>query len=674
MKHAQLIWDETGTPCSTEFDDVYFSKVGGLDETRHVFLDHNQLPERFSEVSTSNSPQSFVIAETGFGTGLNFLAACQLWTQRVENASECSTHKLTFISTEKFPLTLEDLKKALSVWPELTEWSTPLIEHYPQVCEGFQTLKITDNITLILTFGDAANSFEKLNASIDAWFLDGFAPSKNPEMWSDSLFSQIQRLSSPSTTFATFTAARVVKDLLTNHGFNFRKAKGFGRKRDMIHGEFDESREEINTKANTEPWFQPPKPVKNKANQKHAVIIGAGLSGAHTARALAKRGWIVTVIEQANQIAAGASGNYQGVLYTKPSIQPTKEDSFYLATFQYAVQHFNTELKDTDLWKQVGLLQLAYTDKESTKLEKVSERYKDTEFNRLLSKAEAESLAELSLSFNSDNSALFYPSSGWVNPAETCKALLDHPNITVQLNTQVISLTKDAAHWNVKTNTDLITAPIVVLATANQSQKFVQAEHFPLTPIRGQVSQIDLSSSALENTSTASPKTVICGDSYLTPVNGNKLNFGATFDLKDEDTDYREEDILRNLSKLLEISSEYDELSDLATDQITGRASIRCITSDRLPIVGMINNHPAMLEQYQELRKDRKWPYTEPGNYHQGLYANLGHGSKGLTTIPLCSELLCSMIEERPLPLEQSLVDALNPARFTIKGLIQKKF
>jgi len=664
-EHADLIWDETGTPCSTQFDDVYFSKVGGLDETRHVFLDHNQLSERFEQLSQQDDAQTFVIAETGFGTGLNFLAACQLWDHYLKD----TPHRLVFISTEMYPLTPSDLEKAVQVWPELASWSEPLLKAYPKVCTGIQTLLIDSNIQLMLAFGDAARSFSKLNAQIDAWFLDGFAPSKNPDMWSTDLFQEIKRLSTPKTTFATFTAARVVKDLLTDHGFNFSKAKGFGRKRDMIHGEFIALDNNENACQNTEVWFQRPRP---KHSVKNAIIIGAGLAGAHTAYNLAQRGWQVTVLEKKETAAKGASGNYQGVLYTKPSIQETKEDSFYLASFQYAIQHYTFHLSDKQsqsghpLWHQVGLLQLAQTDKENIKTEKVEAKYLGTGFNRRLSAEEAKAQAGIDL--NSAYPSLFYPDSGWVNPAETCSALLAHPNIHLICNEQVTDLRQLDKTWKVTTKNNQYDSEVVIIASAWEANQFEQTQHFPLTPIRGQVSQ-----TVISDTSLPSPTTVICGDSYVTPVTDDQLNFGATFDLKVSETDYRNEDAERNINKLNEISDVFSPLKSTSLDRVTGRASVRCITNDRLPIIGLINDHQKMIEQYQELRKDRKWPYTEPGSYHQGLYANLSHGSKGLTSIPLCSELLCSMIEGDPLPLSQDLVDSLNPTRFTIKGLIQKK-
>jgi tRNA 5-methylaminomethyl-2-thiouridine biosynthesis bifunctional protein len=529
--------------------------------------------------------------------------------------------------------------------------------------------------------------------------LDGFAPSKNPEMWSPALFQQIQRLSHSKTTFATFTAARVVKDLLTNHGFEFKKAKGFGRKRDMIHGwskaDDDFSRLSAVECANTQVWFQTPPLAINRpvydldstedltpthSKPKTATIIGAGLAGAHTARLLAERDWQVTVLEQGETVAFGASGNYQGVLYTKPSVQESKEDRFYLAAFQYAVQHYQWRFSGTDLWKQVGLVQIAQNEKDATKLARVNEKYQDTQFNTRISPEEANTLTGLTL--NTEFDALHYPDSGWVNPAQACHNLLNHPNITVRCQSRCSELTERPEGWTVTVQhsdtgilSDLET-DIVILCSAWESDRFTQTQHLPLTPIRGQVSQLNLNDTSIiagAQTSIPTPKTVVCSDAYVTPTDQGKLNFGATFDLKDNGMDYRMEDVRKNRTKLASISEDFKALEKIEDDQFSGRASVRCITNDRLPILGMVNNHPAMLEQYQQLRKDRKWPYQTPGHYHKGLFANLGHGSKGLTTIPLCSAVLCAMIENDPLPLGQDLLDSLNPARFTISGLIKGK-
>lgn len=239
LKHATLNWNENGTPVSREFDDVYFSNENGLEETRYVFLAGNQLPERFTDCTE----QRFIVAETGFGTGLNFLTLWQAFRQYRQQNPTAHLTTLRFISFEKFPLQQQDLIQAHQHWPELAELSAQLDHAWSQQQHsGCQTFEFDEGqVELELWFGDVHHSLPQLKTryqnKIDCWFLDGFAPSKNPDMWQDSLFEQMFDLTKPSGTFATFTAAGFVRRGLQSAGFQVTKRKGFGHKRDMLVGE-----------------------------------------------------------------------------------------------------------------------------------------------------------------------------------------------------------------------------------------------------------------------------------------------------------------------------------------------------------------------------------------------------------------------------------------------------
>ncbi len=215
-KTAALIWQDDGSPRSAQFDDPYFSAEGGLAETRHVFLAGNELPARFSP--------GFHIAELGFGTGLNMLAAWQAWLQ------SGTAGPLRFTSFEAFPLTLADLEKALSCWPELEALSSPLLAAWP--CK---TLHLP-SLRFELVIGDARITLPAWKGKADAWFLDGFSPNKNPEMWSETLLNAAGHHTAPHGSFATYTAAGHVRRKLASSGFSVARVKGFGRKRHMSIG------------------------------------------------------------------------------------------------------------------------------------------------------------------------------------------------------------------------------------------------------------------------------------------------------------------------------------------------------------------------------------------------------------------------------------------------------
>lgn len=232
INNAKLQFDENGTPYSSEFDDIYFSRRDGVAETEYVFLKHNKIIPRFS-----SQIKTFHIAETGFGTGLNLLVT---WSHLLEiNNSRATPLKLTFTTFEKFPLSKSDLAAALKLWPQFESISLQLIEAYPDSLQTDNTLVLEDGlITLRLLIGDVTDCIRTLDLKndhkVDAWYLDGFAPSKNPEMWNPVLFENMYKLSKPDCTLATFTAAGLVRRGLREAGFDVIKYKGFAFKREMV--------------------------------------------------------------------------------------------------------------------------------------------------------------------------------------------------------------------------------------------------------------------------------------------------------------------------------------------------------------------------------------------------------------------------------------------------------
>jgi len=230
---AKVQFNQNGTPISEQFDDIYFSNADGLKECQYVFLNHNGLPQRWSDWSAR---QPFHIAETGFGTGLNFFATWHAW---LASGAKEKGIKLIFTTFEKYPLAKTDLIKAHQVWPQIQELSQEFTELYPEHIESDTQLVLADGlIELNIVFGDVNERLSNLtlNSEINAWYLDGFAPSKNPDMWTQHLFEYMAKLASTDCTVATFTAAGFVRRGLIEAGFTMKKDKGFGTKREMIFG------------------------------------------------------------------------------------------------------------------------------------------------------------------------------------------------------------------------------------------------------------------------------------------------------------------------------------------------------------------------------------------------------------------------------------------------------
>jgi tRNA 5-methylaminomethyl-2-thiouridine biosynthesis bifunctional protein len=225
---AKIRWEEN-QPYSLDFEDIYFNTDDGLQETEYVFIAQNQLQERFN--ATKNN--TFTVIETGFGTGLNFFCTALHWLNRASSSA-----KLHYVSIEKYPLKPQDIEKVTQSYPQFLSISSELLEQYANLQVGLNKISIAnDRICLSLWIGNVLETLPQIYNQADAWFLDGFAPAKNAEMWSDQVFSHISRLSKPGSTFATFTSAGAVRRSLQSIGFNVQKCAGYGKKREMLSGQ-----------------------------------------------------------------------------------------------------------------------------------------------------------------------------------------------------------------------------------------------------------------------------------------------------------------------------------------------------------------------------------------------------------------------------------------------------
>jgi tRNA 5-methylaminomethyl-2-thiouridine biosynthesis bifunctional protein len=665
---AQIAWSESGEPVSEIFGDIYFSRGDGLAETQYVFLQQNRLEQRWRALDP-NAGGVFVIGETGFGTGLNFFCAWDLW-RRVAPPS----WRLLFVSVERFPLDRANFARAQQQWPQFIELSAQVLATYPPLLPGFQRRRYGDRVALQLLFDDAATALAALHDSaapelpngfyIDAWFLDGFAPAKNPEMWHDSLFQQIGKLSRSGTTFATFTVAGSVKRGMRRAGFALEKFPGFGAKRQMLRGTFSDCAT-ARTVSNTSTILRAVEYWAYAApadNQPHnVVVIGGGLAGAHTARALAERGWPVTLIEQADTLAAGASGNPQGVLYTKLSPQAGMLNRFTLASYCHALDFYRTlSINENALGDFCGVLQFADSVEQWQQLQQVFADHPN--WVQFVDAEQASVIAQCPI----PQAALWFPRAGWLDPAALCNHLIDHPLIEIRTQCRVTALHRDEQYWHLETSAGKLFAATVVIATANDATTLAPTAHLPLKPIRGQITQ--LPASVVRH----KPSCVICHDGYLAS-NALGLSIGATFDADDSEIAIRDSDHLKNIHLLQRALPDIlnSDAVAVAAAVTEGRAGLRCTTPDYLPLVGAVADNDAMRARFAIFAKNAHAPIAQPGIYRPNLYINVGHGSRGLTSTPLCAELLAAQITGEPRPLPRDMIQALSPARFVIRDLIR---
>ncbi|POA98103.1 bifunctional tRNA (5-methylaminomethyl-2-thiouridine)(34)-methyltransferase MnmD/FAD-dependent 5-carboxymethylaminomethyl-2-thiouridine(34) oxidoreductase MnmC [Chromobacterium sinusclupearum] len=649
---AQLDWHD-GQPFSIAFGDVYFSRDSGLEETRHVFLKHNQLEERFAALPPHGR---FVIAETGFGTGLNFLCAWQQF-----EALAPADARLHFVSAEKYPLTPRDLSQALALWPELAPWSAQLLAQYDTLAPGWHRFLLAGGrVTLTLMVGDVLDALPRLDARIDAWFLDGFAPAKNPDMWQPELFRQMARLSAPGASFATFTSAGVVRRGLAEAGFEVKKAPGHGRKRHISHGWIAQPP----TAGWQPPWYARP---PQRRRERSAIVIGGGIAGAATAHSLAVRGWQVTVIERLPRLAGAASGNPQGVLYTKLSPHMTPLTQLVLSGYAYSLRTLATQLpKDGKDWAACGVLQLAYDAKESEKQQALTALGLPLEIMRKLDQAEAGELAGMPL----PSGGLFFPQGGWVHPPALVRQLATHPNITHRIGRSALELSHNPAEgcWTVSdAEGPLAAASVVVLAASAETAQFDPTSHLPLKKIRGQVSEV----AATED--SAALRTVLCGEGYISPARQGRHCLGATFKFDTDNLTVREEEHAENLAMLAELAPALHAALGQSPQAIAGRAAFRCTSPDYLPLIGPVVTRRDFVRAYRELAHDATLQPETDCPWTAGLYVNAAHGSRGMITAPLSGEILAALLEDEPAPLPADLMQAVHPSRFLLRDLIRRK-
>ena len=626
IQTADLEWqqiDGIDVPVSKQFGDVYFSKDNGLLETRHVFLNGNDLPERLSNLQPF---EYFSVGETGFGTGLNILALWQLWQQvRPNNHSH-----LHAISVEKFPLSKTDLIRALNVWPELKPIADQLIAQYPYPIAGCHRLCFPkERFSLDLWLGDAHDVFPSMakTSRVNAWFLDGFAPACNPDIWEEQVLNHIVRLSGIGTTFSSFSVAGVLKRGLTQHGISISRPRGYKHKREMLKAIWLAAEPENTSDAvDTQSVLNQNQPdqVLHAFKQRQIAIIGAGIAGLSSAWAFAERGHQVTLYDQSEPLAGG-SGNPLALL--NPKLCPIEQSHEHLMTlaWQHALQHY----PKFQAFRPIQVHQLAL---------KKAEDLLDLEQQYPADLLTAETAADSALI--TEYPSLNLTEAGAVSPHQLKDQILAHPLIQfVQAN-----ITKINPEHNELFNAQaqsLGQFDHVIVCCARHTAAFF--EQYPvLKPIRGQVSWVE---------NTAQPLALDQAYSYggyCMQLDAQQFILGASFYPNRDDSDVLLEDHVHNYELIHSVFPDYAQsLPDVRTWQ--GRASVRAQSLDYFPVLGK------MSEQ------------TE-------IYSFAGLGSKGFLFAPLCSEILAAQILKEACPVPESLLQKLSPTRFHKKLKAKKPY
>ena len=604
---ARLAFAADGTPYSATFDDVYHSADGGLGQARHVFLAGNDLPRRWQ------GRERFVILETGFGLGLNFLATWAAWRA---NPQRCA--RLHFVACELHPFSREDLATLHAHWPELAPLAADLQTQWPVLTPGLHRLNLDGGrVTLTLYLGDARDGLEQLALCADAFYLDGFSPARNPELWSERIFHLLARLAAPDATLATWSVAGQVREGLRRAGFELEKSPGFGGKRQMLRG------------RRTEP-MQP-----ETIPDRHALIVGAGIAGCSLAERLAARGWRIDLIDAADGPGQGASGNHAGVLRPLPSLDDNRMSRLTRAGSLYGWQTIARLRREgfAPRAEGCGVLHLARDGVQEGKMRRVVDALALPPAHlRYVDAAEAAAIAGCAVR----HGGWFFGNSGWVQPPSLCRALLQSARASISLRTHfgtpVDRIIRVEERWQaLSADGSLIAeAPTLIMAAGTGILRFPQAGALPVVSARGQVSLLPASAGS-------PPRVVVCCGGYVSPEIDGLRCAGATFAVDDADPALRPADHAENLSKLDSMLPGAGAGFDAA--QLGGRVGFRPASPDRLPMVGALDAG-------------------------QQLFALSGFGARGLVWSMLVAEHLASQLEGEPLPLERDLADAIRAGRF----------
>jgi tRNA 5-methylaminomethyl-2-thiouridine biosynthesis bifunctional protein len=633
-----------GAPYSRRFTDVYHSADGGVDETRHVFIGGGRVAERFTAGGTT------VIGETGFGTGLNFLA-----TRREFADNAPSDARLHYVSIERYPLSAEQLR---DLWRghQFAEFADSLCDQWPNRRPGTYRLSFDNGrVALTLIFDDAVSALHSLVGEVDVWYLDGFSPAQNPEMWTPELFAEIANHSRPGTRVTTFTAAGFVRRGLGDVGFTMEKAPGFGRKRHMLVGGFTETR----SSPIAQPWFAQGRrlrlPTDSAGAGARIAVIGGGLAGTATARALAERGAAITIYEAGDELAGEGSGNPLGLYQPALAADDSAYARFYFAAWELLRTRGTGEFGGT------GILHALLTERDAERAEKLVAQYGALDdWCTIMDAAAASDVAGVKLT----GRWLYIRKGGVLEPAALCRWYANHPNIDVVTETRVDAVGRalDVEKcWQLEGGGRALGEfDACVIANAQAALEFEQTAFIKPQLVRGQLAYV------AQPAESADLQCVLSGDAYVTPAVDGRHVMGATFQRDDRDQTLRQADHDEVLHAVTAI------WRDAPTGPLDGRVGFRCCGPDRMPVVGPVPDAATFLRDYDGLRHGKK-PAASADAWHDGLYVNMAHGARGIVGTALAAQVIADLVSGEPLAVDAETWRAVHPARFLVRLLKRGK-
>ena len=610
MPYAPLELKDSRLPFHSRWGDFYFSKQGPLEESDQVFLAGNAILQRWQ------GRKIFTIGELGFGVGLNFLNTLNHWRQ-----SPRAPERLFYFAWEREPVAPETMEFILGSFPPLRAGMTELLPQLPPPLPGIYNLVLARGaVQLILVYGDVRKTLPQTVLQADAWYLDGFSPRLNPEMWEASLMNRLAERTGEAGTFATYSAASQVRKNLTAAGFRVETLPGFGGKRHMLKGTLPGPASMLQS-----PWGAGPLNDEGK----EAIILGAGLAGCSLAHSLGRREWDLRLYDRRPEPAAEASGNRCGILYPYISLNHETQSQFFWAGYQYTRGLWESLKSQGEKigGAQTGLLILEQKSGDADRWHRFCERYGlPPSWLKPVDRAEASAVAQFPLA----SGGLFLPSGSWIAPKEFCRALIRHRAIRFQGNTKVTQIRRHGEVWQLLGEDDKIIdqSSRLFISNALGLKELLPNLPWNLKAVKGQTTRWR------PHPATPAPRALISGEAYLVAHPDGTWELGATFEREFEDLQVNRKGHQSNWARMKSWWLEGPE--NLPADRLQGRAALRACSRNRWPLVGPIHSLP-------------------------GLYVSSGHGSKGLLTTPLSGECLARHLNNEPVPLLIPMMKKLLP-------------
>ncbi|CAG9470773.1 bifunctional tRNA (5-methylaminomethyl-2-thiouridine)(34)-methyltransferase MnmD/FAD-dependent 5-carboxymethylaminomethyl-2-thiouridine(34) oxidoreductase MnmC [Campylobacter upsaliensis] len=607
MKKARVIFKDN-TPYSLDFEDFYFNSQEGVEESRFVYTEAFEWEEC----------ESFIIAETGFGIGLNFFLTLQNFLKTKKRPK-----RLFYVSVESFylePSFLREAYKRLGIYEEIKELLEQFLLFYPKCAKGIYRFYFKDCF-LDLVFDDIS-VLKRLEFEANIWYLDGFSPSKNSLMFDENTLFEIARLSKLNATILSFSSSSFLQKNLKHCGFDVAKVKGF-RKREMVRAFLKHKKQMTNKEA----YFQK---VSAKFENKKVAIIGAGISGALLAYELSLRGFEVEIFEKNATLYEGASSNESGILSSLILNPQSALGNFSLNAFVEASRFYRQIL---DL-KLKGVYEFAYT----LQMQQRFFTQKDNAY------------------FQIAQNKAFLDYGGHIYPKEILSSLFEKAGVKIYFNHHFSHYERENETFNLifKNASKRCKFGILIYALGADAKDFLHYEAMLLSRVRGQLTHLK------PFFKTEFP---LSSKAYICPPKSNLQVIGATYDRLNANPKGQRKDDEENLEKIKEFLKGDKEIEILGS-----RVGFRSYSSDRFCIAGAAYDEEFYKQNYKALLWHKNKPQISPQNI-PNLYLSLAQGSRAFSSSVLCARYLCALINDEPLGFYADFIPHIHPARFLIRKL-----